>query len=242
MKASASLATLALSALAFADEWDPLPKRDVATIQGVITQASSALTKLDTTVKAFNGQDFAALANDAGNLKMVLQQSATQIQATSPITAQEAITLQSSLGPIQTVGQSLVADLKAKKPQIQQASLCAVVQQQTADIGSAANGLLQATVMKVPAELQQVAGQLTSQFSQQLSDSALEFAPGNCTNAAGGSAAAAGITLANGTSNAGTAGGSTTTTSTTTSSAAATSLRAGVFGVVAVAAAGFLLL
>lgn len=242
MKASASFATLALSAAAVvvADEWDPLPKRDVATIQNVIMQANTALTKLDTTVKAFNGQDFSALAADAANLKTVLQSSTTQIQGTSAISAQDAITLQSSLSPVQTAGQSLVADLKAKKPQIQQASLCSVVQQQTTDIGTAANGLLQATVMKVPTELQTVATQLTSQFSAQLSDASLEFAPGNCTNAAGGSAATAGITLANGTSNAGTSGSS---TGSTTKSAATTSFKASsAFGAVVVAVAGFLLL
>lgn len=237
MKASASFATLALGAVVLADEWDPLPKRDVATIQNVIMQANTALTKLDTTVKAFNGQDFTALATDAANLKTVLQSSTTQIQGTSAISTQDAITLQSSLGPIQTVGQSLVTDLKAKKPQIQQASLCSVVQQQTNDIGTAANGLLQATVSKVPMELQTVATQLTSQFSAQLSDASLEFSPGNCTNAAGGSAATAGITLANGTSNAGTSGSSTSTTK-----SAATTFQASAFGAVVVALAGFMLL
>lgn len=238
MKASAGFATLALGAVVLADEWDPLPKRDVATISNVIMQASTALTKLDTTVKAFNGQDFTALATDAMNLKTVLQSSTSQIQSTTPISTQDAITLQSSLGPVQTVGQSLVTDLKAKKPQIQQAGLCSVVQQQTTDIGSAANGLIQATVSKVPQELQAVAGQLTGQFTSQLTDVSLEFAPGNCTNAAGGAASMAGITLANGTSNAGTSSGG----AASTTKSAATTFKASAFGAVVVAVAGFMLL
>lgn len=239
MKASASLVTLALGAAVLAEEWDPLPKRDVTTIQNVIMQASTALMKLDTTVKAFNGQDFSALAADAMNLKMVLQSGSTQIQSTSSISANEAVTLQGTLGPVQTVAQSLVTDLKDKKPQIQQASLCSLIQQQTNDIGMAATSLIQATVMKVPQELQTVAGQLTSQFTGQLNDASLEFAPGNCTNAAGGSAAAAGITLANGTSNAGTSSGS---NSGTTKSGAMTVKTSSAFAAIVVAVAGFMLL
>lgn len=237
MKASASFVTFALGAVVLAEEWDPLPKRDVATIQNVIMQASTALTKLDTTVKAFDGQNFQTLATDAQSLKTVLQSSTSQIQATSPISAQDAVTLQSSLSPVQQTGQSLVTDLKAKKSQVEQASLCSMVQQQTMDIGSAANGLIQATVQKVPAELQTIAGQLTSQFTSQLNDVSLEFAPGNCTNAAGGAASVAGITLANGTSNAGTA-----SSSTGSEKSAAVSYKASAFGAVVVAVASFMLL
>lgn len=241
MKASASFVTLALGAVVLADEWDPLPKRDVATIQNVIMQASTALTKLDTTVKAFNGQDFTALATDAQGLKTVLQTGTTQVQGTTAISAQDAISLQSSLTPVQTAGQNLITDLKSKKQQIQQASLCSIIQQQTTDIGSAASGLINAVVMKVPTELQTVAAQLTGQFTGQLNDASLEFAPGNCTNAAGGAASAAGITLSNGTSNAGTSGSS--STGTLKSAAATTTYQAGsAFGAVVVAVAGYLLL
>lgn len=235
MKTDATLATLALAASALAADWDPLPKRDVATISTVISQASAALTSLDNSVKAFNGQDFTALASDATNLKNVLVSGTSQIQATSAISAQDAITLQSSLSPVQSLGTSLVTDLTAKKPQIQQASLCGVVQQQTADIGTAANNLIQATVQKVPANLQQVAGTLTAQFTGQLSDVSNQFATGNCTNAAGG--AAAGITFSN---------SSTTSTTGTTANAskpsAASTHAAGAFGLLVAAAVGLLLL
>lgn len=238
MKASASFATLALGATVLAQEWDPLPKRDVATIQNVIMQANTALTKLDTTVKAFNGGDFSALAADATNLKMVLQTGTTQIQGTSDLSANDAVMLQSTLGPVQTAAQSLVSDLKSKKAAVQQASLCAVIQQQTNDIGAAATSLIQATVMKVPQQLQAVATQLTSQFTGQLNDASLEFSSGNCTNAAGG--AAAGIALSNGTASAGTA--STGSTGSGTTASAATTVKASAFGAVVVAVAGFVLL
>lgn len=236
MKTQTSFSALALVACVMAAparEWDPLPKRDVATIQGVIQQASTALSALDTSVKAFNGADFQSLATQAGNLKNVLTQGTQQIMATTPITANDAIMLQSSLAPVQSSAMSLVQDLTSKKAQVQQAGLCSVVQQQTTDIGTAAKGLIDATVMKVPAELQQVAGQLTGQFTGQLTDVSLLFAPGNCTDAAGGSASAAGITFSN--SSASTTGGTVPSSATSTRSA-------GVFGILVAGAVGLLAL
>lgn len=238
MKATGTFTALALAASVLADDWT-LPKRDVATIQTVITNAQNALTQLDTTVKAFNGQDFQKLATDAANLKNVLTQGTQQIQATTPISANDAVSLQSSLGPVQTAAQSLSTDLAAKKTQVEQASLCDVVFSQTKDIGTAAKGLIDATVQKTPAEIQQIAGQLTAQFTQQLDDVSNNFATGNCTNASGGSAANAGITMGNGTSttNSGSSSGS------TLGKSAASVNTAGAFGFAVVAAvAGLLML
>lgn len=244
MKAAAPLTTLALAASVLAArEWDPLPeKRDVATIQMVISQASGALQTLDTTVKAFNGDDFNKLASDANNLKTVLVSSTQQIQATSPISAQDAITLQSSLSPVQTLGQSLVSDLIAKKPEIQKASLCQVVQQQTTDIGTSANSLFSATIQKVPTNLQTIATQLTSNFTGQLTDLSSQFAPGNCTNAAGGSAAQAGIAFGNGSQTSGSGSSSSSSSTQNGSKSAASTQVASAFGVILVAAASFMLL
>ncbi|POS78683.1 cell wall protein [Diaporthe helianthi] len=238
MKANATFTTLALAASVLADDWT-LPKRDIATIQTVITDAQKALTQLDTSVKAFNGMDFQQLASDAGNLKNVLNQGTQQIQATTPITANEAVSLQGTLGPVQTAAQGLASDLASKKTQVEQASLCEVIFSQTKDIGMAAKGLIDATVQKVPAEIQQVAGQLTAQFTQQLDDVSNNFAAGNCTNASGGSAANAGITMGNGTSNtnSGSSGGN------TIGKSAASVNTAGALGFAAVAAvAGLLML
>lgn len=230
-----SAITLALAATALA-EWDPLPfKRDVATIQAVIQSTTTSLQGLDDAVNAFNGQDFTPLATSAANVKNALVQGTSQIQATTAITAQEAITLQSTLGPVQQLGTKLSTDLVAKKDQIQAASLCTIVQQQSADIGNAANGLITATVSKVPQELQSVAGQVTSQFTGQLNDLALQFAPGNCTNAAGGSAATAGISMGNSSAQPG------TTTSGLGRSSGSTVVSS-VFGIVVAAAAGVLML
>ncbi|KAI3397906.1 hypothetical protein diail_10075 [Diaporthe ilicicola] len=239
MKVTATFTTLALAASVFADDWTLPKKRDVATIQAVITNAQGALTQLDTTVKAFNGQDFNKLATDAGNLKNVLTQGTTQIQGTSAITANDAVSLQSSLSPVQNAAMSLASDLASKKTAVQQASLCDVVFSQTKDIGSAAKGLINATVQKTPAELQQVAGQLTSQFTAQLDSVSGNFAPGNCTNASGGSAASAGITMGNGTS---TTNSGSTGSGSSIGKSAGTVNTAGAFGFVVAAVAGLLML
>lgn len=235
MKVDASLTTLAFvacAAAAPASEWDPLPKRDVATISSVIMQASTALTTLDTTVKAFNGGDFTQLASDATNLKNVLTQGTQMIMATSAISANDAITLQSSLSPVQSQGTALVNDLTSKKTVVEQASLCSVVQQQTADIGTAATGLIQATVQKIPTNLQAVAGQLTSQFTGQLASVSAQFATGNCTNANGASTAAG--TFSNSSAAAG--------TMSTPAKAAASSTTVSAFGIVIAAAVGIMML
>ncbi|KAJ4396628.1 hypothetical protein N0V93_000849 [Gnomoniopsis smithogilvyi] len=236
MKTTASITlALAASVLAAPQQWDPLPnKRDVQTISTVITQVSAALSQLDTSVKAFNGQDFTQLASDAANVKSALDSGTQQITATTPITAQDAITLQSSLSPVQSTAASLVTDLNAKKPQIQQASLCQIVQQQTQGISTSANALINATVSKIPANLQAVAGQLTGQFTSQLSDTSLNFATGNCTNAAGG--AGAGLAFSNSSTTA-----SSTTAGTAAKSAASTQV-ASAFGLILVGAASFLML
>lgn len=238
MKTQASFSVLALVASAMAapaSEWDPLPKRDVATISNVIMQASTALGSLDTAVKAFDGSDFSQLASQATNLKTVLTQGTSAITATTAITANDAITLQSSLSPVQSQAAALVTDLQSKKTQVQNAGLCSVVQQQTTDIGTAAKSLIAATVMKVPTELQTVASQLTGQFTGQLTDVSLQFAPGNCTNAAGTSAA--GIAFSN--SSASTAG----TTGTGVKASAATSTRvAGALGMIVAGGAALLML
>ncbi|KAL1859550.1 hypothetical protein Daus18300_009551 [Diaporthe australafricana] len=238
MKATATFTTLALAASVFADDWTLPQKRDVATIQTVITNAQTALTQLDTTVKAFNGQDFSKLASDAGNLKTVLTQGTQQIQATSPISANDAVSLQGSLGPVQTAAMSLSTDLSDKKTAVEQASLCDVIFSQTKDIGAAAKGLIDATVQKTPAEIQQIAGQLTGQFTAQLDGVSANFATGNCTNASGGSAANAGITMGNGTTttNSGSSSGS------TLGKSAASVNTAGAFGFVVAAVAGLLML
>ncbi|KAJ0119196.1 cell wall protein [Diaporthe amygdali] len=237
MKATATFTTLALAASVFADDWTLPQKRDVATIQTVITNAQNALTQLDTTVKAFNGQSFTQLATDASNLKNVLTQGTTQIQGTSAISANDAVSLQGSLGPVQTAAQSLSTDLSAKKSAVEQASLCDVVFQQTKDIGTAAKGLIDATVQKTPAEIQQIAGQLTGQFTAQLDAVSGNFATGNCTNASGGSGA--GISPTNGTST--TNSGSSSSSSTLGKSAANVNT-AGAFGFVVAAVAGLLML
>lgn len=238
MKTTASFA-LALAASALASpQWDPLPhKRDVQTISTVIMQTSTALQQLDTTVKAFDGTDFTKLASDAAAVKSALDSGTTQIQGTTPISAQDAITLQSSLAPVQQTAQSLVTDLTAKKPQIQQASLCQIVQQQTEGIATSANALIQATVQKVPANLQAVAGQLTGQFTGQLSDTSLAFAPGNCTNAAGG--AGAGIAFSNSSS---TTSSGTASTGTAATKSAASNNVASAFGVILAGVVSFMIL
>ncbi|ORY59690.1 hydrophobic surface binding protein A-domain-containing protein [Pseudomassariella vexata] len=206
MKLSTTLSITAFAVSAKSQSLLDYVRRDVATISNVIKTVGDSLMKLDGTVQAFNGQDFTALGGDAATLITTLKTATEQIKATTPITLQEALTLQSSLGPIQDVGTKLVTHIVDKKPQFQQAGLCEVLFTQSQDLGAQGKNLIDATVSKVPQQVQEVAGQVTAGFTDTLNQVAGAFAPGNCTNgaAAGGTAAAAGsVAASNSTTNAG---------------------------------------
>ncbi|ORY55830.1 hydrophobic surface binding protein A-domain-containing protein [Pseudomassariella vexata] len=160
-----------------------LVRRDVQTIQTVIQGIGTKLTKLDASIKAFDGKDFNTLATDALGLSDMLKQGTQKIQASQPITINEALTLQQTLAPIQDQGNTLVADIVAKKPTFEAAGLCDVIGSQTKDFGATAQALVDATVSKLPAAIQGIAQGQVGTFTASFDQTAAAFAPGNCTNA-----------------------------------------------------------
>lgn len=224
--------TLALAATVLAAQDDFLPnKRDVQTINNVIMDIQGSLTKLDNTVKAFDGKSLGELATDATAVKTSLVSGTQKIMATDPITANDAVSLQGALGPVQTLSTSLIQDLNDKKPAIQQAGLCQIVQQQTGDIGIAANDLIKATVSKVPENLRTVASTITGPFIQQLGDLPLSFNAANCTNGAAGLAKSNSSTTVPGSSS-----------STSGNKSGASTVAASAFGLILAGAASFMML
>ncbi|ORY72109.1 hydrophobic surface binding protein A-domain-containing protein [Pseudomassariella vexata] len=176
----------------FPDEVHLLHPRDLATVQQVIQSVSTSLTQLDTTVKAFDGSNLNQLTTDASALVDTLKQGITKVQGTTPLTLQDALSLQSTVTDLQTKGQTLLDSLTAKKSQIEKAGLCTVVQTNLKDVSDQSKALIDAVVQKVPQEAQTIAGNLASGVTSTLQGGQASFGQGNCTNAAGAAGAGGG--------------------------------------------------
>ncbi len=162
-------------------------ERDVATISSVVAKAGANLAALDTAVKNFKVSDMTTvtnLENAAQQLSSGLTDGTAAIQASTNITLNDAITLQSQVTGLQTSGTSLVTDLVAKKVDIQTASLCDVVLKQVTTISTDANNLISAIVSKLPEAAQSIAQQQAAGFVTALQQTETTFAAGNCTNGA----------------------------------------------------------
>lgn len=160
-------------------------RRDVATITNVAATVSQSLSALDNAVQAFQG-DPAQLNSAAAALESTLSSATNTIQGTSPLNLADALSLQSVATSLQSQAQLLVNNLANKKPQIQQASLCDTIRQQSDQLGTQSQSLIDAIVDKVPAEVQGLAGQMAEGFTLTLRENSANFSPSNCTNANGG--------------------------------------------------------
>lgn len=183
MKFSSNIALAALAVgSAVAD--NTLAERDLQTVTTVISNVEQSMRQLDQAVQSFNG-DPNNLQRAAGQLVQTLQQGSTAVQGTTELTVQEAVTLQQSVGGLQTEGQSLVRNLESQKPRLQQANQCDTVRQSVGQVSQGATQLITAVVNKVPQGVRQIAQQMTQGLTQALSQTEQSFAPGSCVNANG---------------------------------------------------------
>ncbi|KAH6691267.1 cell wall protein [Plectosphaerella plurivora] len=187
MKFSASFALAAFaigSAVAdntIADNSAALAERDLQTVTSVITNVQTGMRNLNQALQSFNG-DPAALSRSASELVNTLRQGATAVQGTTELTIQEAVNLQQSVGGLQSEGQTLVRNLEAQKPRLQQANLCDVVRQQVGQVNQGAGQLITAVVGKVPEGVRQIAQQMTQAFTQVLAQTEQSFSAQRCVN------------------------------------------------------------
>lgn len=177
-------------ALAGASVAEPIPRdlptkvqRDLATVSSVVAMVSASITKLDTTVKAFSG-DATQLTADSASLLTTLKTGATTIMGSTALSLTDALGLQGSVNSLQTVADTLVTDLTAKKPAFQQAKLCTTVASTVSDVSTSSNTLITAVVAKVPAAAQGIASGLTSNLMKTLANGVALFANGACVDAA----------------------------------------------------------
>ncbi|KAI1135616.1 hydrophobic surface binding protein A-domain-containing protein [Hypoxylon sp. FL0543] len=196
MKASAFF-TLAFSAAGVVAEpvqAQPPTKvaRDIATVTSVVAQVSAAITKLDTTVKAFDGSDLTGVETDAKALVSALTSGASTLaNAGGSLSLTDALGLQDVVTPLGPAAEALVSDVTAKKTQFESAGLCSIVGSAIQDAGSAAKSLVDNVIAQVPQAAQAIAQQVAGNVVDTLTNLAAEFAADKCKDA--GSSASSGV-------------------------------------------------
>ncbi|KAH8775294.1 hydrophobic surface binding protein A-domain-containing protein [Diaporthe sp. PMI_573] len=181
--------SLTLVALAAGVHATNLPRvvleRDLATIQGVIGDVSTKLTALNSAAQSFSG-DASALTSASSDLSSTIKSGTSTVQATGQLTLTDAVSLQSTVGTLQTNAQTLVDNLASKKSAIEQAGLCTIILTQSQGLSTDSQALIDAVVSKVPQEAQSIAQGLVAGFTSTLQQNQANFAQANCTNASGG--------------------------------------------------------
>ncbi|KAI0835167.1 hydrophobic surface binding protein A-domain-containing protein [Hypoxylon sp. FL0890] len=196
MKASAFF-TLAFTASGVIGE--PVPAqpptkvvRDIATVTSVVAQVSAAITKLDTTVKAFDGSDLTSVETEAKALVSALTSGASTLaSAGDSLSLTDALGLQDVVTPLGPAAEALVSDVTAKKTQFEKAGLCSIVGSAIQDTGSAAKSLVDNVVAQVPEEAQEVAQQVAGNVVDTLTNLAAEFETDKCKDAGGSASSVA---------------------------------------------------
>jgi hypothetical protein len=161
-----------------------LAERDLNTIQGVIGQVSNQMQALNIAAQNFNG-DANSLTSAASNLVNTIRSGTSTIQGTTQLSLNDAASLQSTVGILQTEAQSIAQNLASKKSIIERADLCTTILQESQVLATDAQALISAIVSKVPQEAQGFAENLVGGFTNTLRQNEANFAPGNCNNANG---------------------------------------------------------
>lgn len=156
-------------------------RRDLATIKTVLAGIGSDLVDLDTATKAFNGNPQGLL--DASNKLITdLKAGDATVQPLPGLSLQDALGLTGPAKDLQTKGDALLADIKAKKDALAAAGLCEVTFLQVSDINTASQALIKTVVSKVPADAQSIAQSLVAPLQKDLDEAQALFSPANCQN------------------------------------------------------------
>ncbi|KAK2601762.1 hypothetical protein QQS21_004646 [Conoideocrella luteorostrata] len=169
---------LVLSSLA-AGAFAGLVQRDLATIKGVMGQVGTDLDGLDSAVKSFNG-DPAGLLTASNTLIKDLKDGKAKVDPTGELSLTDALGLQAPAKELQTKGDQLLADFKAKRDAIAAAGLCGPALQQATSINTASQDLIKSVVSKVPADAQSIAQGIVAPLLKDLQDAQDAFSPANC--------------------------------------------------------------
>ena len=174
-----TLLSLALVGATFAS---PVAKRDLQTIQTNLNSVQTALQSLDTAIRAVQGpQDAAGVLSASNNVNQVISQATTQIQGTSALSLNDALTLSNTGQQLAAQASTTINSLVAKKDIIVAAGQAPTTLQALQQQKTASQGLASAVVSKVPALARNIATQQTAQIAAAVDQGIAAF-----SSAAGG--------------------------------------------------------
>jgi len=160
----------------------PTPvKRDAAAVSSVAVQIADAITKLDTSVKAFQN-DATQVQSDAENLANTIKEGAKTIVSSGVVSLPDLIGLQDVISPLVTASESLLSDLKRKKAAFEAAGLCDTVESVFKSISSEVQGLVGGIAKTLPQEAQDVISQLLKDVTGKLTKCGDIFGKLHCKN------------------------------------------------------------
>ncbi|KAF5603300.1 cell wall protein [Fusarium pseudocircinatum] len=163
-----------------------LVQRDLATITGVLNDVGSGIDDLDSAVKAFKG-DSDPVVDAAESLVSVINDGKTKVDKSDDLSLSDALGLQDPVKDLTKQAETLTDDLKAKKPQLQEAGLCGTTRAQISNINDASKKLIASVVSKVPEAAQGIAEDLASGLTDVLNDAQDAFSEKNCVDKKGSS-------------------------------------------------------
>ncbi|OAQ60337.1 hydrophobic surface binding protein A domain-containing protein [Pochonia chlamydosporia 170] len=184
MKLSVSATTL-LCAISGADAYRSnrfLDARDAKAITDVFAAVQSNIDSLDQAVLAWTCNPGPVL-KASYTLISTIKTGVNTVSASANLTLSESLSLLTPVQNLKTHAQTLVNDLKAKKPQIQTDFECDVVRQTISDMSTNSKGLVDATISKVPAAAQDIAKKQAQGILDVLNDAQTSFNTTNCVNA-----------------------------------------------------------
>ncbi|KAJ3483906.1 hypothetical protein NLG97_g7192 [Lecanicillium saksenae] len=156
-------------------------KRDAAPYKKVIDSITSAVDTLDDAVKKYSGE-----------------KKSKTIDGLDELQASDAGPLSGSLRSLNTKGETLTDDLKAKRGDVEKAGECDSVREAIQDINKSAQALVNSAVSKVPKGLQSIAQGFVNQFTSSFNTTQDYFSTSNCKNGnsgGGGGSSSAGSSV-----------------------------------------------
>lgn len=154
-------------------------ERDLKTVETVLADVQGDIDNLDTTVKAFNG-DPEPVRSASSELINTINDGTAKVKATSDLSLSDTIALLGPVDELKEHAQTLVDDLKAKRPAVQDGKLCGDVRQQITSIKKASQGLTEAIVSKVPQSAKNIARDKANEVNEVLAEAEEAYSPANC--------------------------------------------------------------
>jgi len=161
MKLATSLLALVISTRAY------VVQRDLATIQGVLTNISNQVDTLDNLVKAFSG-DATDLLAASRTIVSTINDGTTTVNAQPALDLTDASNIVPQVEALNTSVANTVADLASKKDALVAAGQGNAIFTALTDQKTASTALANALTSKVPTELQQVAAGLSAGITDSL--------------------------------------------------------------------------